>query len=198
MKTLRAALALTVFFLLATGLFFPALVTGIAKAAFPKQASGSLVFRDGQAVGSSLIGQRFKTDRYFHPRPSAAGAGYDANNSSGTNLGPNHPKLLKGAEGFDGVEQLAHKYRQTNGIDTETEIPADAVTRSASGLDPHISVRNAELQCRRVAAARNVPEETLRTMVKKSIEPGFLGVFGEPRVNVLLLNLQLDDLQSHP
>lgn len=198
MKILRPALALTVFLFISTGIVFPLVVTGLAQVVFPAQASGSLVVRDGRVIGSSLIGQNFTKDRYFHPRPSAAGAGYDANNSSGTNLGPTNPKLLNGVEGFDGVEQLASKYRQVNGLSADTQLPADAVTRSASGLDPHISVRNAELQCSRVARARGMSEDELRSMVQATVEPRFLGVFGEPRINVLQLNLRLDQVRSEP
>lgn len=196
MKTLRPAIVLTVFFLVVTGLIFPGLITLVAQAAFNKQANGSMVLVDGKPVGSSLIGQPFTSDRYFHPRPSAAGAGYDANNSSGTNLGPTNPKLLEGVEGFDGIKQLSEAYRTTNSVAADVVLPADAVTRSASGLDPHISLRNAELQMDRVAKSRNLEVGIVRNLIREHSEAPALGVFGDERVNVLRLNLALDSLEK--
>ncbi|HLO99059.1 MAG TPA: K(+)-transporting ATPase subunit C [Fimbriimonas sp.] len=192
MKTFRSAVVLTLFFVVVTGILFPLTITAIAQSTMPVKANGSLVTRDGKVVGSHLIGQNFAGAKYFHPRPSNAGAGYDANNSSGTNLGPTNPKLLEGAEGFDGVKQLAEKYRIVNGLEADVEVPADAVTRSASGLDPHISVRNAELQADRVAKARGVSIELVKQAIRECTEPAFVGVFGDTGVNVLLLNLALD------
>lgn len=192
MKTLRPALVLTLFFVLVTGVLFPLLITAVSQTAMPGRANGSLLSVDGKVVGSSLIGQSFSEDKYFHPRPSNAGAGYDANNSSGTNLGPTNPKLLEGAEGFDGVKQLAERYRQVNGLGADVVIPADAVTRSASGLDPHISPRNAELQAGRVAKVRGLSLEQVKRTIVENTEPAFLGVFGEAGVNVLKLNVALD------
>lgn len=194
MKVFRPAFVLTLFFVLFTGLAFPALVTGVAQAAFPRQANGSLI-RDarGGVIGSSLIGQPFASPGCFHPRPSAAGAGYDAVNSGGTNLGPLSEKLINGLPdgSFSGVRQLAEAYRKENGIAPGIVLPTDAVTRSASGLDPHISVRNAMLQADRVATARKVPVERVRGLIREHTDPAFLGVFGDPGVNVLELNLAL-------
>lgn len=204
MKQLRPAIGLTLFFLLFTGLLFPLAITGLAQAVFPHQANGSMVKRDGKVVGSELIGQPFVGAGYFHPRPSAAGSGYDANNSSGTNLGPTNPKLTQGLqddpatpdadESYAGVPQLAEAYRKENGLAADIELPADAVTRSSSGLDPHISPRNAELQVARIARARGIAESTIQEIVRRSTDLPFLGIFGEPAVNVLRANLALDDL----
>lgn len=193
MKILRPAIVLTLFFIVLTGLIFPFAITGIAQAAFPHQANGSMVTVNGKVVGSSLIGQGFSSPKYFHPRPSAAGSGYDANNSSGTNLGPTNPKLLEGAEGFDGVKQIAAAYRTENGLAADAVVPVDAVTRSASGLDPHISPANAALQAARVARERGITEEAVKDLIAKHTEGPWLGIYGDPRVNVLQLNLALDD-----
>jgi K+-transporting ATPase ATPase C chain len=192
MKLIRPSVVLTLTFVLLTGLAFPLVITLVAQTAFPHQADGSLVKVDGKLVGSELIGQPFAGAKYFHPRPSAAGSGYDAANSSGTNLGPTNPKLIEGAEGFDGVKQLAAKYRETNGVPTGVEIPVDAVTRSGSGLDPHISPRNAALQTPRVARARGIDEAEVAKLVAEATEESWLGIFGDRRVNVLKLNLSLD------
>ena len=202
MKQIRPALVLTLLFVLVTGLAFPALVTGGAQALFPRQANGSLIVQDGKVVGSEIIGQNFARPEYFHPRPSAAGSGYDAANSSGTNLGPTSDKLINGIaddpatkdadESYAGVKQLAETYRKENGLEAGAVLPADAVTRSASGLDPHISVRNAEFQAARVARARNLDVERVRALVREQTDPAMAGVFGEAAVNVLRLNLALD------
>ena len=153
MKHLRPALLLTLFFVVLTGLAFPVVVWGLGRTLFPDAASGSLL-RDAQGtvIGSSLLGQAFSRPEYFHPRPSAAGAGYDAANSGGTNLGPTSDKLVNGlGDGsFSGFRQLAAQYRAENGLAPDTLIPADAATRSASGLDPDISPGNAHLQSRAV------------------------------------------------
>jgi K+-transporting ATPase ATPase C chain len=204
MKQLRPAILLTVFFVVVTGLVFPGVIWAIGRVTFPDQASGSLV-RDarGHLVGSSLIGQPFSLPEYFHPRPSAAGAGYDAANSSGTNLGPTSDKLVNGIEddpstGVDetylGFNDLARAYRAENGLADDAVIPADAATRSASGLDPEISLGNAELQVARVAKARRLSEERVRQVLTDQRRGELLGLIGEPRVNVLLLNLALDRL----
>lgn len=205
MKQLRPAILLTVFFVVVTGLVFPGVIWAIGRVAFPFQAGGSLL-RDGQGnpIGSSLIGQPNSLPEYFHPRPSAAGAGYDAANSSGTNLGPTSDKLVNGIEddpatpGVDetylGFNDLAKAYRAENGLADDAVIPADAATRSASGLDPEISLGNAELQVARVAKARQLSEERVRQVLTDESRGGLLGVIGEPRVNVLLLNLALDRL----
>ncbi|MBL8047497.1 MAG: potassium-transporting ATPase subunit KdpC [Chthonomonas sp.] len=191
MKHLRPALVLTFFFIVVTGLLFPFIVTAIAQVALPKQANGSMLEVNGKVVGSELIGQAFAGAGFFHPRPSAAGSGYDANSSSGTNLGPTNPKLLTGADGFDGVEQLAASYRKLNGVAADVKLPVDAVTRSASGLDPHISVRNAELQAARVARARGLNESRVRALIAANTAQPLAGVLGEPMVNVLKLNIAL-------
>ena len=202
MKHLRPAIGLTLFFILATGIAFPALVTGIAQVAFPKQANGSVITDDkGVVVGSELIGQNFTKPEYFHPRPSASGNGYDPTASGGTNLGPTSDKLINGVPSdpkqkpdpqFDGVKQLADAYRKENNLPANVEIPVDAVTRSASGLDPHISVKNAEIQIKRVAAARKISEEEVLKAVRGNTDGPFAGIFGEPGVNVLKVNLALD------
>ena len=199
MNQLRAAIALNLFFVLVCGLAFPAAVTGIAQVVFPHQANGSLVTQGDKIVGSDLIGQNFAKPEYFHPRPSAAGNGYDAANSSGTNLGPTSDKLVDGVHDpknpsgdFDGVKDLAAKYRAENGLTADAMLPADAVERSASGLDPHISPRNAELQAARVAKARGLGVDKVKALIGESTEGRFVGVFGEPAVNVLRLNRALD------
>jgi len=165
--------------------FYPAAVW-VAARAFPSRASGSLVEVQGRVVASELLGQHFAADRYFHPRPSAAGNGYDAANSGGSNLGPLSQKLV------DAVKDRVAQYRKENGLDGSLLVPADAVLASASGLDPHITVKNAGLQVKRVASARGMREETLRQLVEQRMEGRDLGVLGEPRINVVLLNLALD------
>jgi len=206
MKHLRPAIVLTLFFVVLTGLAFPGVVWAIGKVAFPSQAGGSLI-KDakGNVVGSALLGQNFTKPEYFHPRPSAAGAGYDAANSSGTNLGPTSDKLINGIkddpatkdvdETYLGFRDLAKGYREENGLAPDAEIPADAATRSASGLDPDISPANAELQVARVAKARGLGAERVRGAVADNTSGRFLGLIGEPRVNVLQLNLALDALK---
>jgi K+-transporting ATPase ATPase C chain len=144
----------------------------------------------GEVVGSELIGQVFSRPEYFHPRPSAAGAGYDAAASGGSNLGPTNRRLLAA------VGERALAFRQENGLDSETPVPADAVTASASGLDPHITPANAYLQVRRVARARGLPEETVRELVDRFIKAPLFGFLGQPRVNVVKLNRALDELKE--
>jgi K+-transporting ATPase ATPase C chain len=206
MKHLRPAIVLTAFFVVVTGIAFPVVVWGIGRVAFPSQAEGSLV-RDarGNVIGSSLIGQTFTKPEYFHPRPSAAGSGYDAANSSGTNLGPTSDKLINGIkddpatkdvdESYAGFRDLAKAYREENGLAPDAVIPADAATRSASGLDPDISPANAELQVARVAKARNLDAARVRELVEQNTSGRALFFTGEPRVNVLLTNLALDHLK---
>ena len=231
---LRLMLALT----LLTGLLYPAVMTGISEVIFPRQANGSLVTVNGKVVGSSLIGQTFTKPEYFHPRPSAAGSGYDATASGGTNLGPTSAKLLhgttkmddKGEEivDFDGIEDRVVHYCIDNDLPYESSvpldqfkdshgdlddvklikafnddktplvfkakasIPSDAVTASSSGLDPHISPSNAEIQATRVAKARGVPADQVKPLIAQFTKGADWGFFGEPRVNVLLLNAALD------
>jgi K+-transporting ATPase ATPase C chain len=200
---LLSVLALTVAF----GLLFPGAITLIARAIFPHQAAGSLITRQGTVVGSELIGQCFTAAGYFHPRPSAAGGGYDGGASAGTNLGPTSAKLIRGIHNklpdgrddpgnFDGIADLVTAYRSENGLPENAPVPADAVTRSASGLDPHISPANADLQVTRVAKARGLPEESVRALVRRNTRGRQFGFLGEPRVNVLNLNLALDHAET--
>jgi potassium-transporting ATPase KdpC subunit len=166
---------------------YPLVVFGIAQAAFPDQANGSLIVDAGGTIhGSRLLGQRFTADNYFHSRPSAAGSGYDAGNSGGSNLGPTSKKLA------DAIAQNVADYRMQNGLTTNAPVPADAVTASGSGLDPHISVRNAGLQAPRIAKARNMPVEKILALIRANTDSASLGFLGEPGVNVLKLNLALD------
>jgi potassium-transporting ATPase KdpC subunit len=231
---LRLMIALTIL----TGLIYPVAMTGVSAAIFPAKANGSLVTQNGKVVGSSLIGQSFTRADYFHPRPSSAGAGYDATNSAGSNLGPTSAKLLygttktddKGKEivDFDGLQDRIVHYCVDNNIaytssvsldrfkdaqgnlddvkmikafndaksplvfTPKVQIPSDAVTGSASGLDPHISPANAELQVGRVAAARGASPDQVRLLIAQATDKPALGFIGEPGVNVLLLNLSLD------
>ena len=183
--SVRPAITLMLAAVLLTGFIYPMLITGIGQLLFPYQANGSLVVDHGQVIGSELIGQSFTFDRYFHGRPSAAGNGYDAANSSGSNLGPTSKALV------DRVATDVKKLR-TQGI--TSAIPADMVTTSASGLDPHVSPETAELQIHRVASARNLPDAEVARVVTASTQGRWLGIIGEPRINVLLLNRQLDAL----
>jgi potassium-transporting ATPase KdpC subunit len=237
-KELGPGLRLTVVFTILTGLLYPAVMTAISEFVFPKQAKGSLVSSNGAVVGSSLIGQSFSKPQYFHPRPSAAGNGYDATASSGTNLGPTSAKLLhgttkmddKGKEvvDFDGISLRVVHYCVENDIPYESSLPLDqfkdsegnlddvklidafndpktplvfrakqplapdAVTASSSGLDPHISPANAEAQLGRVAKVRGVSSDQVKLLLREFTDRPDWGLFGEPRVNVLLLNVALD------
>jgi K+-transporting ATPase ATPase C chain len=168
----------------------------IARPLFPRQARGSLIRREGIVIGSKLIGQEFTRPEYFEPRPSAAGSGYDGTASGGTNLGPNNPKFVNGSGSFAGIRQLAGAYRERNGLAPDAAIPIDAVTRSASGLDPHISLANALLQVPRVAHARCLSEEVVRRLVTDHLAGRQLGFLGDPRVSVLELNLTLDKMEK--
>ena len=234
LPSLRMMAVLTVL----TGLLYPAFMTAVAHFTFPVQASGSLVTVNGQPIGSTLIGQYFTQSRYFHPRPSLAGSGYDATASGGSNLGPTSAKLLYGTTkldaqnheqvDFDGIAlRLVHycidnalpyhatlplaQFNDAQGhlddvklikafndpshtfiFTPQVAIPADAVTASASGLDPEISPANAELQIARIARARKASPDQIRTLVAQSTERAWMGLIGEPRVNVLRLNLALD------
>lgn len=189
-KQLRTAFRLLVVMTVLTGFFYPGVVTEICQRAFPAAANGSLIWLNGRVVGSSLIGQRFTEPGYFHPRPSAAGSGYDASDSGASNYGPTNQKLV------NRVKACIAKFRKDN-PDYKGPIPADLVTASASGLDPDISVASAEAQAARVAAARDVPLKDLRRLIERHTETRELGFLGEPRVNVLEINLALDRQFPH-
>lgn len=185
-RQLLPALRLLAVLTVVLGVLYPLAITGVGQALFSHQADGSIVTVDGEAVGSSLVGQVFTGDEYFESRPSAAGDGYDATASAASNLGPNNPDLLAT------VEERAVGYRERNGLAADAEVPVDAVTASASGLDPHISVANARLQAERVAAVRDVPVEDVLALVDEHTDGRTLGFLGEAGVNVLELNLALD------
>ncbi len=188
----RSAALMIVVLTVLTGIIYPLAVTGLAQVIFPYQANGSLI-RDSQGtvIGSELIGQNFADAKYFHPRPSAAGEkGYDASASSGSNLGPTNKKLI------DSVQERAAAYREENGLAPGAQVPVDAVTASASGLDPEISPANALLQIKRVAVARAMPEAQVKALVDQNTRGRTLGILGEPGVSVLKLNLALDGLRK--
>jgi potassium-transporting ATPase KdpC subunit len=237
-KELGAGFRLTLAFTVLTGLLYPGIMTGVSQLVFPTRANGSLMTLNGKVVGSSLIGQNFSKPEYFHPRPSAAGNGYDATASGGTNLGPTSAKLIRGSiqiddknkesVAFDGISVRIVHYCLENDIPYESSmpldqfknaqgglddvklikafnddkqpllftakasIPADAVTASASGLDPHVSPANAEAQAARVAKARKVGVDEVKQLISESTEAADLGFLGEPRVNVLKLNIAID------
>ncbi len=238
LKELGPGLRLTIIFTVLTGLLYPAVMTGVSELIFPKQANGSLITVNGKVVGSALIGQPFAKPEYFHPRPSAAGNGYDATASGGSNLGPTSAKLLRGTikmddkkneiVDFDGINlRIVHycvdndipyessvpldQFRDSHGdlddvklikafnddkapllFSAKAPIPPDAVTASASGLDPHISPANAETQASRVAKARGVSADQVKQLIPQSTDRADLGFLGEPRVNVLMLNIAVD------
>ena len=188
LKELWTSIVATVVLCVVVSGIYPVLIWGVGQLLFPHQANGSLVENNGQIVGSKLLAQGFSGAKYFHPRPSAAGTGYDPLNSGGSNLGPTSQKLM------DGIKANVIQYRQENGLSTEAVVPADAVTASGSGLDPHISLQNARLQVARVAKERGLTEEAVRAEVTKATDNALLGIGGDPGVNVLKANLALDAL----
>jgi K+-transporting ATPase ATPase C chain len=185
LQELRPAFVMMVLMTVLTGVVYPAVITGVVQAVFPDQANGSLLTRDGEPIGSRLIGQSFARPEYFHPRPSYAGNGYAADSSSGSNLAPTSRELVEAVR--DRATTLS---AETGG----RRVPIDLTTASGSGLDPHISPQAALFQVARVAEARGLPEDRVQGLVEEQIEGRLLGLLGEPRVNVLLLNLALDEL----
>jgi K+-transporting ATPase ATPase C chain len=184
-RELKPAILITFLFTVLCGVVYPLAITGADRVLFPKQAGGSLIERGGKVVGSELIGQNFSKPEYFHPRPSAAGNGYDAANSGGSNLGPTNPALA------DRLAKDAAQFRKDN-PDYSGPIPADAITTSGSGLDPDISPANALAQAPRISIARGITLKAVNDLIARDIKGRDLGFIGEPRVNVLQLNMDLD------
>lgn len=190
LRQLRPAILVAVVFTVICGLVYPMVATAIGQVAFNDTANGSLITKDGVIVGSTLIGQNFTAPQYFHPRPSAAGAGYDGSASSGSNYGPTNADFLAA------VAERVAAYREENGLSDTTLVPVDAVTASGSGLDPDISIADARLQVARVAKERGLTVEQVDTLVDQNTDGRDFGFLGEPGVNVVELNLALDALGS--
>jgi len=189
-KTIGRAFILFLVLACITGVIYPLVITGITTLVFPAQAHGSLLYKNGQVIGSALIGQDFSDARYFHGRPSSAGEkGYDGTSSGGSNWGPTNKNLIST------VKERADQVKAANGLEPNDPVPSDLVTASASGLDPHISEPAASLQIARVARTRNISENKVKLLVEKYTEQPQFGFLGEPRVNVLKLNLALDALK---
>jgi K+-transporting ATPase ATPase C chain len=189
LKEIKISIIATLVFAVVVCGFYPLAIWVFGQVLFPHQANGSLITnKQGEVIGSELIGQEFTLPQYFHPRPSAAGAGYDATASGGSNLGPTSQKLA------DEIKQNIAAYRKENNLAATVAVPADAVTASASGLDPEISLENAKLQLLRVAKARGVDVLKIQGLINENTEGRSLGVFGEPGVNVLTLNIALDKM----
>ena len=187
LKELKVSIIITLVLLLICCGIYPVFVFGAGQLFCPKQANGSLVLdNDGKPIASTLIGQAFNGDKYFNPRPSAAGQGYDPTSSGGSNLGPTSKAL------HDSVQQRVSDYRKANNLAASQSVPADAVEASASGLDPHISVKNALIQLPRVAKVRNMSEDEVKKLVEQYTDGRDFGILGEPGVNVVKLNLALD------
>ena len=189
MRALMISIKMTIVLTILLGIIYPLAMTGVANVIFPHQAQGSLIVRDGKVVGSELIGQTFAAPGYFHGRPSAAGdKGYDASNSSGSNLGPTNKTLISTVQ-----QRVKDTVEANPGIDAH-QVPIDLVTASGSGLDPEISPAAADIQVARVAKARGIGEDDVRLLIRQNTRARYLGVLGEPGVNVLALNLALDKL----
>jgi K+-transporting ATPase ATPase C chain len=190
---IRIAIVATILFAVVCSGIYPVVIWGAAQLLFPYQANGSLVkSADNKTrIGSQLLAQGFSGAKYFHPRPSAAGTGYDGSSSGGSNLGPTSQKLI------DQIKGNVETYRKENGMPADAVVPADAVTASFSGLDPHISPRNADLQTPRVAKERGLSPDVVKAEIAKATDNPFLGIGGESGVNVLMLNLALDNLQKN-
>jgi len=190
LKELWTSVVATVVLCVVVSGIYPVLIWGVGQVLFPHQANGSLVENNGQIVGSELLAQGFSGAKYFHPRPSDAGTGYDPLNSGGSNLGPTSQKLM------DGIKANVAQYRQENALSADALVPVDAVTASGSGLDPHISLQNAKVQVPRVAKERGLTDEEVQAEVSKATDNALFGIGGEPGVNVLKVNLALDAMVS--
>ena len=190
MRHIKQAILVFVAFSALCGLIYPLLFTTMAQIFFPNKSNGSIIVSNNQILGSELIGQMFRSKKYFHGRPSATDPSYNASGSTGSNFGPSNAKFL------EVVTKRIEQVRLENGVPSNTLIPADLVLASASGLDPHISEGSAILQVKRIAKERGLPESEVRNIVSEHIEHRFLGIWGQPRVNVLKLNLAMDKLKK--